>query len=207
MKNAIVFLADGFEEIEAITVIDYLRRANVDVKTVAVPSATMKKENMPTGSHNITVVADYSFSDFEEAYSKDLPDLVYIPGGMPGSTNVGSCLAVLEFVKKCFNAQKFVSAICAAPAVVLAKTGILMGKNWTCYPSMEEGIEKYCLNGENINEYLKNSSHQKNVPFVVDGNVITGRGPGTAEEFAMELVKLLTNEETYNSIKKGSIQR
>ena len=82
-----------------------------------------------------------------------------------------------------------------------------MGKNWTCYPSMEEGIEKYCLNGENIDECLKNSSHQKNVPFVVDGNVITGRGPGTAEEFAMELVKLLTNEETYNSIKKGSIQR
>jgi 4-methyl-5(b-hydroxyethyl)-thiazole monophosphate biosynthesis len=72
---------------------------------------------------------------------------------------------------------------------------------------MEEGIEKYCLNGENINECLKNSSHKKNVPFVVDGNVITGRGPGTAEEFAMELVKLLTNEETYNSIKKGSIQR
>ena len=162
---------------------------------------------MPTGSHNSTVVADYSFSDFEEAYSKDLPDLVYIPGGMPGSTNVGSCIAVIDFVKKCFNAQKFVSAICAAPAVVLAKTGILMGKNWTCYPSMEEGIEKYCLNGENINECLKNSSHKKNVPFVVDGNVITGRGPGTAEEFAMELVKLLTNEETYNSIKKGSIQR
>ena len=82
-----------------------------------------------------------------------------------------------------------------------------MGKNWTCYPTMEEGIEKYCTNGEDIKECLKNSNHKKDVPFVVDGNVITGRGPGTAEEFAMELVKLLTDEEIYNSIKKGSIQR
>ena len=172
MKNAIVFLADGFEEIEAITVIDYLRRANVDVKTVAVPSVTMKKENMPTGSHNITVVADYSFSDFEEAYNKDLPDLVYIPGGMPGSTNVGSCLAVIDFVKKCFNAQKFVSAICAAPAVVLAKTGILMGKNWTCYPSMEEGIENYesviSLTGiDEENILISYFAQKKGVPKVI----------------------------------------
>lgn len=207
MKKAIVFLADGFEEVEAITVIDYLRRAGVDVKTVAIPTATIKKTDIVNGSHNISVIADCDFNQFKESYKNELPDLVYVPGGMPGSTNVGNCNDVLDFIKLCFINGKYISAICAAPAVVLAKTGVLKGKKWTCYPGMDVGIEKYCSCGEDLNVTLENSEHIKEVPFVVDGNVITGRGPGTAEQFAMELVKLLVGSEVCDSIKKGSIQR
>ena len=207
MKKAIVFLADGVEEIEAITIIDYLRRAGVGVTSVAVPTATMKKADMVTGSHNITVIADCDFNQFKESCKNELPDLVYVPGGMPGSTNVGNCNDVLDFINLCFDNGKYIAAICAAPAVVLAKIGVLKGKEWTCYPGMDVGIEKYCSCGEDLNVTLENSEHIKDVPFVVDGNVITGRGPGTAEEFAMELVKLLAGSEVYDSIKKGSIQR
>lgn len=196
--DAIVFLADGFEEIEALTVVDYLRRAQVSVFTVAVPCKTMKDGNTVTAAHSVTVTADMTFNDFERDYASRLPDLVYIPGGMPGALNIAECGKAISFIKKCFDAGKYVSAICAAPAVVLSPTGILNGRRWTCYPGMQ-------------NQYagatLPFSTYTENVPFVTDGTVITGRGPGCAEQFAMELVRLLCGEETASQIKKASIQR
>ena len=100
MKTALVFLADGFEEIEAVTVIDYLRRAQIEVFTVALPSITMQNEKFATGSHNITIQADLTFREFQKKFSENLPDLLYIPGGIPGAPNNASCEDVIQFVQK-----------------------------------------------------------------------------------------------------------
>lgn len=196
--NAVVFLADGFEEIEAFTVIDYLRRANILVTTVAVPSKTMESELIVKAAHGISVFADISFDEFKCNYNENLPDLVFVPGGMPGAVNVSLCTDVLDFIIKCFKNQKIVSAICAAPAVVLSKTGILKNKKWTCYPGMEENVDLSLVSG---------SSHLSTVPFVIDDNLVTGRGPGCAEQFSMELVGMLCGQEVVLRIKKASVQR
>lgn len=198
MKNALVFLADGFEEIEALTPVDYLRRAGVEVFTVAVPSKTMNDPYIVISSHDVPVIADLKFEEFQEDFKEDLPDLIFIPGGMPGSSNCARNEELLNFIKKCFENQKQVSSLCAAPALVLSKTGILKGKNWTCYPGMEENVEP---------EDVEDSTHFENVPFVTDGNLTTGRGPGAAEEFAMELVKILCGQEVADKIKTTSCQR
>ncbi|MEE1167158.1 MAG: DJ-1 family glyoxalase III [Treponema sp.] len=207
MKKAVVFLADGFEEIEAVTIIDYLRRADTGVQTVAVPSPSVQKENMVRGSHGIFVKADLSFVEFEKEYSSQLPDLVYVPGGMPGSVNLGLCHGVCDFLVRCYENGKITSALCAAPAVVLAKTGILKGKKWTCYPGMEEGLVEYCGTPERMMELMEGSRLERSVPFVVDGNLVTGRGPGTAEQFAMQLVLMLHGQKVADLIHAGSIQR
>ena len=143
MKKAIVFLADGFEEIEAITIIDYLRRAGVGVTSVAVPTATMKKADMVTGSHNITVIADCDFNQFKESCKNELPDLVYVPGGMPGSTNVGNYkdvrLPQLEFVPEDISIPRFV---------------------WKFFDNIM--VERYC--GYNLGQYeiyVKKISYKK----------------------------------------------
>lgn len=206
MKKALVFLADGFEEIEAITVIDYLRRAQIEVFTVAVPSKTMQNEKFATGSHNITVQADLNFSEFQKEFNENLPDLLYIPGGIPGAPNNASCENLLQFVKKMFENGKFVTALCASPAVVLSKTGVLKNKKWTCYPQMEKNLSEYCGTKEKADLLTKNSIHLEE-PFVTDGNLVTGRGPGATEQFAMELVRLLCGEDVMQKIKNASVQR
>lgn len=196
--TAVVFLADGFEEVEAITVIDYLRRAKVDVKTVAVTTKTMKKDDVVVASHNLKVFADLTFAQFEKETENSLPDLVYVPGGMNGSKNNAENEKVLAFLKKCFDAKKIVSAICAAPALVLSKTDILMGKKWTCYPEMET---------EAGSDVLKNSCHTKNVPFVTDENLVTGRGAGCTEQLAIELIRLLCGKEMAEHVRQSTVQR
>ncbi|MBQ5999570.1 MAG: DJ-1/PfpI family protein [Treponema sp.] len=207
MKTAVVFLADGFEEVEALTPVDYLRRAGAEVFTVAVPSPTMNDEYIATGSHKIPVITDMSFKEFKAEFTDELPDLVFCPGGMPGSKNLGNNQDVLDFMKRCFDAEKYVSAICAAPAVVLAKTGVLQNKNWTCYPGMETSVEEYCGSAELAEEVMKGSTHKRDVPFITDGNVITSRGAGTAEQFAMELVRLLCGDEVVAKLKAACCQR
>ena len=206
MKNAVVFLSDGFEEIEALTVVDYLRRAKVSVMTVAVPPEGKQRIDMPTGSHNICVKADCPFEEFftEE---RELPDLVYAPGGIPGAPNLAACDKVTDFIKRCFAAGKYVAAICASPAVVLAKTGVLAGKKWTCYPGMEAHLAEYCGGQNTANDCMKGAQFVDDKPFVTDGTVITGRGAGCAEQLAMELVRLLAGEETAQTLKKATVQR
>ena len=198
MKSAVVFLADGFEEVEALTPVDYLRRAGVEVFTVAVPSPTMNDPYIVTSSHKIPVIADYNFDEFESEFKEELPDLVFVPGGMNGSKNCAAKKEVGEFVVKCNSAGKLVAAICAAPALVISPTGILKGKNWTCYPGMEDEVNP---------EDVEDSTHESGVPFVTCENIVTGRGAGAAEEFTMELVRLLCGEETANKIKTGTCQR
>ncbi|MBQ0039659.1 MAG: DJ-1/PfpI family protein [Treponema sp.] len=188
--KALVFLANGFEEIEAITPIDYLRRAGIDVTTVATGTSSRTVE----GSHGIPVIADMTLETYVSSCA-ELPDAVVVPGGMPGSTNIGNCAQALAIINSMYDEKKLVCAICAAPAVVLSKTKVLDGRKWTCYPGMEGEA------GE------KASSHVADVPFVSEGTLVTGRGPGCAEQFAMEIVRVLCGEETQKKIKTGSVQR
>lgn len=230
--NVAVFLADGFEEIEALTIVDYLRRASVEVTTVAVGASASEKASasgnafasgagasanadvsasgatvgkLVTGSHKIPVIADTSLSSYISLLGDSLPDAVYAPGGMPGAANLGTSTEMLSLFVKCFEAGKIVSALCAAPAVVLAKTGILRGHRFTCYPGMENEIEKYA--GGEWKSLIADSTHVKDVPFVTDGNLVTGRGPGCAEQFAMELVRLLCGADVAKKVHDASIQR
>lgn len=204
--NVFVYLAPGFEEIEAITVIDYLRRAKVNVTTVSVPEKDSDEiSSIVTGSHGIPVITDMVLHDCKNL--ENLPDAVYFPGGMPGAENLASNNFLFTLITKMEEENKIIAAMCAAPAVVLAKTGVLSNRKWTCYPGMEEEILNSSENSVQIAELMENSVHVKNVPFVFDNNVLTGRGPGTAEEFAMKFVELMASEETATLIHNGSCQR
>ncbi len=180
--NVYVHLAEGFEEIEALTVVDVLRRAGIDVQTVSV---TGKKE--VAGSHQVKVVTDLLFEDAD--YSR--AGMIVLPGGMPGTVNLekheGLRGKIIEFNDK----GKWLAAICAAPSV-LGKLGLLGGKTATCYP----GFEKY-LSGAKTSEN----------PVEVSGNVITSRGPGTAIYFALEIVRAIKGEEVAKKLKEGMIVR
>lgn len=194
MSKIIVFLAPGFEEIEALTIVDYLRRAGQDVITVSVPEAdSAEKTSIVEGSHGIKVFADQILCDFMEDNKDSLPDAVYFPGGMPGAKNLAAEKQLLDIINKMSESNKLVAAMCASPAVVLSKTSILAGRSWTCYPGMNEGIAE--------------GTHVTDVPFVFDKNLLTGRGPGTAEQFAMKFVEILAGTETAKKIHDGSCQR
>lgn len=197
-KTALVFLAEGFEEVEALTVVDYLRRSGVNVLTVGVPTDEMKKDNVVTSSHKVTVIVDLTWKQFEKDFGSNLPDLVYAPGGMPGSKHLAADKKVLAYFDKCFDANKFVTAICAAPALVLSKTHVLMGKKWTSFPGMKDMAEPTVLAG---------STYTEDSPFVTDGNVITGRGAGCAEPFALELVRLLCGADKAKWLREKIVAR
>ncbi len=169
-KTALVILAEGFEEVEAIAPVDVLRRAGVRVTLAGVNSLIVK------GSRNISVQADVLLKDV-----KDLPGAVILPGGLPGSTNLAKSEEVAELVKKMNAAGKLVAAICAAPAVVLAPLGILDGKKATCYPGCESDFSSQIVHSQGR--------------VVKDGNVITSQGPGSALEFSLEIVRELAGDE------------
>ncbi len=193
MSKIAVFLANGFEEVEALTPVDYLRRAGAEVITVGVK--TDKNDLIVKGSHNIKVIADISLEDFLDKYNSDLPDCLFCPGGLKGSQNLSETEELLKYLEKCNKEGKIISAICAAPALVLGKTNIPDGKKWTCYPGMAE---------EGNPSYLANYSDKV---FVTDGNLVTSRGAGAAEEFAIELIKLLEGNEKAKKVHDSTLQR
>ena len=170
-----VYLAEGFEEVEAISVIDMLRRAEIQVTTISIDKKLVK------GAHNIIVEADMVLGQENES------DMIFLPGGMPGVTNLFKCEALKDIVVKQNSEGKFIAAICAAP-MILGQLGLLEGKNAVSYP----GFEKY-LKGGNV--LFDNVCR--------DGNIITSRGAGTALEFSYELIKILKNAETAAKIKEG----
>lgn len=175
-KTAVVILAEGFEELEAVAPVDVLRRAGVHVTIAGVAGLQVK------GSRGIGVQADVLLKDVH-----DLPDAVILPGGLPGATNLARSEEVKTLVKKMNIAGKLVAAICAAPAAVLAPLGILDGKKATCYPGCESDLSS------------KITHSQENV--VVDGNVITSRGPGTALEFALAIAVRLAGQEMADTVR------
>lgn len=176
MKVA-VLLAEGFETIEALTTVDILRRAGVICDTFGT-----KGEEVTT-SHSIKIKADKVLND--EIYNYDL---IMLPGGMPGSVNLRDDEKVNEIVKRFYEEGKIVAAICAGP-ITFGKLGIVNGRNATCYPGFDDQ-----LIGCNYKEEL----------VVVDGNVITGRGPAAAVAFAFEILKQAAPEKV-EQIKNGML--
>lgn len=164
-----VFIAEGFEELEALTPVDVLRRAGVAVTTVGVGSEYV------TGAHQISVKCDMSDKDF--SYDSDL-DAVILPGGMPGTTNLSESQIVRNAVVNAFNDGKLVAAICAAPSV-LGRCGVLEGKKATCYPGFENKLKGA--------EFIS-------LPTVCDGNVITAWGAGAAFDFSLDILEYLTGD-------------
>ena len=184
-KSAYVFFATGFEEIEAITPVDILRRAGVNVKTFSISDSLEVK-----GAHDIFVKCDFTLSQLDESV---LPDAVIMPGGMPGATNLANCEKLKAFTQKCFAENKLTCAICASPAIVFGKYGLLINKNWTCYPNMEDQAPN-----ENLANWKAN-------PVVVDGNLITSRGPGTVSEFSYTILNQLGLGEKATALKQGML--
>ena len=208
MAKIAVFLAPGFEEIEALTAVDYLRRAGEEVVTVSVPGVDSSEiTSVVPGAHGISVVTDQVLKDFADESEESLPDAVYFPGGLPGATNLAACEYLIDLIQFMEESGKIVAAMCASPAILLSKSGVLAGRKWTCYPKMNENLSEYCGSAEKAAELTKGSSVVENVPFVFDRNVLTGRGPGTAEQFAMEFVRILAGEATAKKVHDGSCQR
>lgn len=180
MAEVCVFLADGFEEIEGLTVVDLLRRAEISTVMVGIQG---KREI--TGSHHIQVQADMLL---EELNTEDT-QLLVLPGGMPGTANLGSCQQLTDLLQKWNSQGKRIGAICAAPSV-LGNLGILKGKKAVCYPGFEDKL----LGAEVLMERV-----------VTDQNVTTSRGMGTAIPFGLELISLLRGTETAEKIRNSII--
>lgn len=170
-----VFLANGFEEIEALAPVDIMRRAGIECLTVGVGSKTV------TGSHNICVTADIKTDEID--YGKI--DAVVLPGGMPGTTNLEKSEDVINALKYAYENGKTVAAICAAPSV-LGHLGMLKGKTATCY----SGYEKELIDANAVDK-----------PVCCDGQIITARGAGVAQSFGFALVEKLVNKTTAEKIK------
>ena len=173
-----VFLADGFEDIEALAPIDILRRANVDVKTVGVTGKEV------TSSHGVTVKADISVSDIK--LDSDL-ELIVLPGGMPGTLNLEASVGVQKAIDFCAANDKYIAAICAAPSI-LGHKGLLKGKKATCFP----GFEKDLVGADACSGLV-----------VIDGKFITGKGPGACIEFGLKLAEILVSADAALNIKAG----
>lgn len=173
-----VHLAYGFEEVEALTVVDILRRAEQEVKTVSVTG-----QKSVTGAHGITVEADLLFeeADYEKC------QMLVLPGGLPGAYGLRDHAGLGEKIKKFSQENRPLAAICAAP-LVFGNLGILNGKNATIYPGMEE-----FLTGAKFVDQ----------PVVRDGNLITAQGPAIAMKFALTIVDFFCGEETVRSLRSG----
>lgn len=177
MEKIAVMLADGFEEIEAISIIDVLRRANLEVITVSI----MNSKSV-FGAHKVEVIADEMFAevDFTNVGT------IVLPGGMPGASNLDAHNGLKKIIASFAESKKQLAAICAAP-LVLGNLGILNGQKACCYP----GFESY-LTGADV----------LNLPVIKSNNIITGHGPGAAIKFALKIVETLVSEKEATNIAK-----
>lgn len=182
MRTSFLFLAAGFEEIEALTAVDVLRRAGMPVKTVSITSSLQV-----TGAHGITVAADLLYDNTLFAD----PLWLVLPGGMPGAENLyefSPLQGLLERQAKSKNSG--IAAICASPAVVLGQLGLLKGKKATCYPGFEDKMIGALPQPENV---------------VVDGNIITGNGPANSLPFALKIVEETLGVEQAREVGSGML--
>ena len=163
--KVVVPLAEGFEEIEFSTIIDILRRAEIDVTVAGL------KEGIINGAHGVRVTPDTSLDKIKA----DDFDVIILPGGNPGFVNLGKSEKVLKLVREMYDRNKYVTAICGAPSV-LAKAGVIQGKRATIFPGMEDTLTGAQYSDERV---------------VIEGKIITSQGPGTAMEFAIKLVEVL----------------
>jgi 4-methyl-5(b-hydroxyethyl)-thiazole monophosphate biosynthesis len=180
MKPNYLFLAPGFEEIEAVTIVDILRRAQLNVTTVS-----LSGDLSVSGSHHIILEADTLYSDIEikEAH------LLILPGGMPGTNNLNAHEGLKKAIKEHAKAGKPLAAICAAP-LILGQLGLLEGKKATCFPGFEQHLIGAILSDELV---------------VMDGTILTGKGPGAAAPFAFKLVEWLSTPSQAEQLAKSMI--
>ncbi len=183
MEQTYVFLADGFEDIEALTVVDLLRRAQIPVTTVSITET-----RQVSTSHGITLYTDALFQDcdFSDA------EMLVLPGGQPGTRHLGECAPLAELLKEFAAKGGRIAAICAAPTV-LNSLGILKGRRATSYPSCEPQMDQ-------VASYEKDS-------VVVDGNITTSRGLGTAIDFALALIAQLQGQEQADAIARSIVYK
>ena len=171
-----VFLADGFEEVEAITPIDYLKRSKIEVLLIGVTGKIV------TGSHNLKVFTDHFLDEFDLKIKEN--DMIILPGGIKGTKNLSSNKIVLDCIKKSFEIGS-IAAICAAPTI-LGELNLLEGLKACCYPGLEKHLKKATVLFDDV---------------VVDGNIITSKGAGTAQQFSFKIIEYLLNEEKSREIK------
>jgi 4-methyl-5(b-hydroxyethyl)-thiazole monophosphate biosynthesis len=179
MKTIYVFLADGFEEIEAMIPIDVLRRAGLNVVIASVNDSMVVQ-----GAHGVSMIADKTIDEVKEG------DMIVLPGGMPGATNLDKCPELNEQIMQYATQGKPMAAICAAPSVVLGLLPNLEGRKMTCYDGFEEALTEKGV------EYVKEG-------VVIDGNIITGRGPGWAVDFGLAILSHVKGQETADKVKAG----
>lgn len=179
-KSIFIFLATGFEETEAVAIIDVLRRAELNVTTVSITGT-----KLVTGAHTISVEADVLFEDI------DLKDgtMLILPGGMPGTKNLEAFVPLSKAISEYYKAGKHLAAICAAP-MILGKMRLLRNEEAICYPGFEEHLEDAILSKKRV---------------VRSGKIITGKGPGTAIEFGLLIVETLKGKELAEEIADGMI--
>lgn len=182
MKESFIFLAEGFEEIEAITAIDVLRRAGMPVRTVSISSSLQV-----AGAHGIQVTADVLFDSthFQEC------GWLILPGGLPGADNLHEFAPLIGLLQRqAESADGKIAAICAAPAVVLGAEGLLRGRNATCYPGFEDKLE---------------GAHYVDSAVVVDDKYVLGNGPASAMKWALAIVAAEMGEEKSHAVANGML--
>lgn len=177
MAKIYAMIADGTEEVECLAVVDVLRRSGMDVVLTSVGESVQV-----VSSHNITILADTTIDQTDMSDG----DVIFLPGGMPGAQNLSDCAALVEQLKQADAQGRRIAAICAAPAVVLGRHGLLKGRRATCYPGFENDLT---------------GARYEDQKVVTDGNITTGVGLGAALDLGLELVRLLLGKETSDAIK------
>lgn len=173
------FIADGFEEIEALCPLDILRRAGIEAKTVGIGGHNI------TGAHGITVMTDMCDAEFCD----DAPEMIFLPGGMPGTLGLAASKTVRKAVLSANDRGAYIAAICAAP-MVLGELGLLSGKEAICYPGFEDKLKGAKISDKRV---------------VADQNILTAAGMGVALDFALLIVKTLKGDETAEKIRRSVI--
>lgn len=182
-ETVLVFLAPGFEDIEAIAQVDILRRAEIPVKTVAVDDQRLVKS-----AHGVGIEADMLMKDLADDVA---PLAVVLPGGLPGASNLYASEKLVALVKRQDSAKRCLAAICASPGVVLAQAGVLSGHKATTYPSFEK--------------YFDKSTTHSTEGVVVDGHIITAQGPAFSISFGLAIVKALRGEQVAKEVAGGML--
>lgn len=188
MKGVYIFLADGFEDTEAISTIDVLRRGQVGVKTVSVTD-----ERVVTASHGIPVVADLTFSEFKaeaDFSGSDGNQVMIFPGGMPGTKTLAAHGELMDMMARHFSQGGTVAAICAAPGLVASQLPNLEGRRFTCFDGFEAAL-------------LAKGAVYERRPAVADGNLITGRGAGCAVDFGLAILDHLKGGDAVRQVRHG----
>lgn len=183
MARVLIPLAEGCEELEAVTLIDLLRRAGINVTT-----ASLSEQRQLQASRQVGLVADTLL----DSVLNDDFEMLLLPGGQPGTNNLNADPRIHALIQRQLSSDRYLAAICAAP-MVLAEAGILNGKQATCYPG--------ALDADNWPAISLSDA-----PVVIDGNVLTSRGPGTAMDFALSIIEVLTDKPTRDQVETGLVR-